>query len=404
MLRLLRCCAALLLAAQLPQASRSFRVRRAAPRMALASQGLRHTVDLDLGERSYPIYIGEDVMGAEAGLLQQHMAQKVLVITNDKVGPLYLDACVKSAAAGGAEVHTLVLPDGEKYKEMDTIMKVMDKALELKLDRRSLFVALGGGVIGDMVGFAAAIYQRGVRFVQVPTTLMAMVDSSVGGKTGVNHPDGKNMIGAFMQPQCVLIDTQSLASLPDRELASGIAEIIKYGLIFDAELFVWLEKNMDRLLAREPDALAHAVRRSCEIKADIVAQDEREGGVRATLNLGHTFGHAVELGLGYGAWLHGEAVGLGMAMAADLSLAEGWITQELRDRAIKLIEAAKLPTALPEGHGLTPAGFRESMSRDKKVKDGQLFLILLEGELGNCVISDQWDNAKMEEVLATYCA
>lgn len=366
--------------------------------------GVQHTVPLDLGDRSYDIFIGRGLMDEACPLLSDYSGVRTLLITNDKVGPLYLETAEKSLKAKGAEVHTLVLPDGEEYKNMDTILTIMDKALELKLDRRSVFVALGGGVIGDMVGFAAAIYQRGVRFVQVPTSLMAMVDSSVGGKTGVNHPRGKNMIGSFQQPQAVVIDTLSLDSLPDRELASGIAEIIKYGLIKDAALFAWLEDNMERLLERDPEAIAYAVKRSCEIKADIVAQDEREGGVRATLNLGHTFGHAVELGLGYGQWLHGEAVGLGIAMAADMSLGLGWIDQDLRDRTMKLLERAKLPTALPEDHGMTPEKYMSAMSRDKKVQDGQLFLILLKGPLGSCVITKDFEKAELDKVLADYCA
>jgi 3-dehydroquinate synthase len=310
-------------------------------------------VNVGLGERSYPIYIGRELFkggsgsaaegegegeaGEEAGTLstfasetlRKHVAgKKVLVITNDLVAPLHLEKIVGALEADPSlQVETVVLPDGEDEKTIANIMTIMDAALELRLDRRSTFVALGGGVIGDMVGFAAAIYQRGVAFIQVPTTVMAMTDSSVGGKTGVNHPLGKNMVGAFHQPNCVLMDMELLDTLPDREFASGLAEVVKYGLIRDAEFFEWMEDNIDQVMAREPAALAFAMERSCINKAEVVAQDEREGGVRATLNLGHTFGHAIETGLGYGAWLHGEAVSAGTVMAADLSARLGWVSE-----------------------------------------------------------------------------
>jgi 3-dehydroquinate synthase len=277
------------------------------------------------------------------------------------------------------------LPDGEEYKSMEILQRILDKALEETLDRKCTFVALGGGVIGDMVGFAAAIYQRGVNFIQIPMTVVAMVDSSVGGKTGVNHPLGKNMIGAFHQPQCVFIDTDNLSTLPDRELQSGIAEIIKYGLIRDAELFEWLEENMDKLLARDPAATRYAVKRSCENKAEVVKADEKAAGLRAMLNLGHTFGHAIESGSGYGTWLHGEAVAIGTAMAATMSAELGWIDEDLVKRTYQMLEKANLPVELPVDSPMDQATFLKYMAADKKVANGQLRLILLKGPLGNCV-------------------
>ena len=277
--------------------------------------------------------------------------------------------------------------------------------MELRFNRKATFVALGGGVIGDMTGFAASAFQRGVHFIQVPTTVMAMVDSSVGGKTGVNHPLGKNMIGAFYQPNCVLIDTLALRSLPNRETASGVSEIIKYGLIWDADLFKWLEENIDSLVdSGKPEfgeAIASAVERSCLIKAAVVAQDEREGGIRAFLNLGHTFGHAVETFSGYGTYLHGEAVGVGLAMAADLSARLGWITEDIRDRAIALVQRCDLPTRPPKD--MTPDDFIQLMAVDKKNTDGSLRLVLLRGELGTCVVTSEFENANLMDTLNEYC-
>ncbi|KAG5623291.1 hypothetical protein H5410_008509 [Solanum commersonii] len=278
-----------------------------------ASSQAPTVVEVDLGNRSYPIYIGAGLLD-QPDLLQRHIhGKRVLVVTNTTVAPLYLDKTIRTLTDGNPNVtvESVILPDGEQFKNMETLMKVFDKAIESRLDRRCTFVALGGGVIGDMCGYAAASYLRGVNFIQIPTTVMAQVDSSVGGKTGINHPLGKNMIGAFYQPQCVLIDTDTLNTLPDRELASGLAEVIKYGLIRDAEFFEWQEQNMPLLLARDPTAFTYAIKRSCENKAEVVSQDEKESGVRATLNLGHTFGHAVETGVGYGQWLHGEAVAAG---------------------------------------------------------------------------------------------
>ncbi|KAL3902976.1 MAG: hypothetical protein SGILL_010623, partial [Bacillariaceae sp.] len=307
-------------------------------------------------------------------------------------------------ARGGKDVSTLVLPDGEEYKNMEILQRVLDKALEEKLDRKCTFVALGGGVIGDMVGFAAAIYQRGVNFIQIPTTVMAMVDSSVGGKTGVNHPLGKNMIGAFHQPECVFIDTDNLSTLPDRELQSGIAEIIKYGLIRDSDLFQWLEGNMDKLLARDALATRYAVKRSCENKAEVVKADEKEAGLRATLNLGHTFGHAIESGSGYGTWLHGEAVAIGTAMAATMSAELGWIDEDLVKRTYQILEKANLPVELPVESPMDQETFLNYMAADKKVANGLLRLILLKGQLGNCVFTGEFDKDAMIKTIDEFVA
>ncbi|KAI0514216.1 hypothetical protein KFK09_010251 [Dendrobium nobile] len=360
-------------------------------------------VDVDLGDRSYPIYIGSGLLDAP-DLLQRHVAGKrVLVVTNTTIAPLYLDRVVEALTRGNSHVsvESVILPDGEKYKDMGTLMKIFDKAIESRMDRRCTFVALGGGVIGDMCGFAAATYVRGVNFIQIPTTLMAQVDSSVGGKTGINHPLAKNMIGAFYQPQCVLIDTDTLNTLPDRELASGIAEVIKYGLIRDAKFFEWQERNMEALLARDSSALAYAIKRSCENKAEVVSLDEKESGLRATLNLGHTFGHAIESGFGYGQWLHGEAVAAGTVMAIDMSYRLGWIDRSIVERVHNILQQAKLPTAPPEM--MTVELFKSAMAVDKKVADGLLRLILLKGPLGSCVFTGDYDRKALDETLLDFC-
>jgi 3-dehydroquinate synthase len=361
-------------------------------------------VDLSDG-RDYPIYIGTGYSDEEtADMLASHIqGTKALLITNDRISPMYLEK-YESLIKQHKEVHTLVLPDGEENKTMDILQLILDKALEAGLDRKCTFLALGGGVIGDMVGFAAAIYQRGVNFIQIPTTVMAMVDSSVGGKTGVNHPLGKNMIGAFHQPQCVFIDTDTLKTLPDRELQSGISEIIKYGLIMDADLFEWLEQNMDKLLQRDAMAMRYAVKRSCENKAEVVKADEKEAGVRATLNLGHTFGHAIESGSGYGTWLHGEAVAIGTAMAASMSARMEWIDQDLLNRAYRLLEKANLPVELPVDSPMDQATFLKYMAADKKVANGQLRLILLKGALGNCVFTGDFDKDAMTATIDEFVA
>lgn len=360
-------------------------------------------VEVDLGNRSYPIYIGSGLLD-QPGLLQRHVhGKKVLVVTNSTIAPLYLDKTIRALTDGNSNVtvESVILPDGEKYKNMETLMKVFDKAIETRMDRRCTFVALGGGVIGDMCGYAAASYLRGVNFIQIPTTVMAQVDSSVGGKTGINHPLGKNMIGAFYQPQCVLIDTDTLNTLPDRELASGLAEVIKYGLIRDADFFEWQEKNIAALLTRDPSALAYAIKRSCENKAEVVSQDEKESGLRATLNLGHTFGHAIETGFGYGQWLHGEAVAAGTVMAVDMSYRLGWIEDSLVKRVDRIFKQAKLPTAPPET--MTVEMFKSVMAVDKKVADGLLRLILLKGPLGNCVFTGDYDRKALDETLRAFC-
>ncbi|CAM8985566.1 unnamed protein product [Rhodiola kirilowii] len=359
-------------------------------------------VEVDLGNRSYPIYIGSGLLD-QPDLLQKHVhGKRVLVVTNTTVAPLYLSKVVHALTVGNPNVtvESVILPDGEKYKNMDTLMKIFDKAIESRLDRRCTFVALGGGVIGDMCGYAAASFLRGVNFIQIPTTVMAQVDSSVGGKTGINHRLGKNLIGAFYQPQCVLIDTDTLNTLPERELASGLAEVIKYGLIRDADFFEWQEKNIKLLLARDPTAMTYAIKKSCENKAEVVSLDEREGGLRATLNLGHTFGHAIETGLGYGEWLHGEAVAAGTVMAVDMSYRLGWIDESLVKRVLKILTEAKLPTTPPES--VTVETFKSVMAVDKKVADGLLRLILLKGPLGNCVFTGEYDRKALDETLHAF--
>lgn len=368
-----------------------------------ASSSVPTIVDVDLGNRSYPIYIGSGLLD-QPDLLQRHIhGKRVLVVTNTTIAPIYLDKVVSAITHENpnVSVESVILPDGEKYKNMDVLMKVFDKAIESRLDRRCTFIALGGGVIGDMCGYAAASFLRGVNFIQIPTTVMAQVDSSVGGKTGINHSLGKNLIGAFYQPQCVLIDTNTLNTLPERELASGFAEVIKYGLIRDAEFFEWQEKNMKALMTRDPDALAYAIKRSCENKAEVVSLDEKESGLRATLNLGHTFGHAIETGFGYGVWLHGEAVAAGMVMAIDMSYRLGWIDESIVKRAENILKQAKLPTSPPET--MTVEMFKSVMAVDKKVADGLLRLILLKGPLGNCVFTGEYDRKALDETLQAFC-
>lgn len=340
------------------------------------------TLHVDLGDRSYPITIGQSLL-SDAELVARHAAGKrVAVVTNTTVGPLYLDKLCDVLKKAGKQVTTVVLPDGEEEKNWSNLMRVYDVLLSEKCDRKTTLFALGGGVIGDLTGFAAATYMRGVPFIQIPTTLLAQVDSSVGGKTGINHPLGKNMIGAFYQPQAVIADTTTLNTLPARELSAGLAEVIKHGAIIDAQFFDWIEANIAKLVARDPAALAYAIQRSCEIKADVVRQDEREGGLRAILNFGHTFGHAIEAGLGYGEWLHGEAVGCGMVMAADLSHRLGFIDAAAKERVIALVKAAGLPTVAPD---LGSARWVELMQVDKKNEGGQIKFILLK-PLGSPVI------------------
>jgi len=341
------------------------------------------TITVDLGERAYPIYIGSGLLGS-AGLLDPHLrGRRALIVTNTTVGPLY-EARVR-AMVGGGRVESVVLPDGEAHKTLATMERILDALVAGRYGRDAVVIALGGGVVGDIAGFAAAVYQRGIEFIQVPTTLLSQVDSAVGGKTGVNHPGGKNMVGAFHQPICVVADAATLGTLPDRELAAGLAEVVKYGLIADAPFFAWLEEHAQALVARDAAALHHVIRRSCEVKADVVAGDEREQGRRALLNLGHTFGHAIENAMGYGEWLHGEAVGAGMAMAARFSQRLGWLAPADVARVEQLLRRMGLPVAAPR---LDAEGFLAAMAADKKVLAGQVRLVLLRA-LGNaCVTAD----------------
>lgn len=352
------------------------------------------TLTVDLGDRSYPIYIGSGVL-RDAGLLQSAMAgEKIAIVSNETVAPLYLEGFKQQL--GERDILEIVLPDGERYKNLQYLDRIFDALLEANCNRDVTLVALGGGVIGDMTGFAAASYQRGVRFVQVPTTLLSQVDSSVGGKTGVNHRLGKNMVGAFYQPRAVFIDIDTLDTLPDKELSAGLAEVIKYGLIVDAEFFAWLEQNMDRLVQRDKQALEYAILKSCETKADVVARDERESGVRALLNLGHTFGHAIETGMGYGNWLHGEAVAAGMVMAAELSCRMGWIAADDVDRTRQLIARAKLPINGPRD--MTVETYMKLMAVDKKVQQGRMRFVLLKA-IGDAVVTADIDATKLTETL-----
>ena len=355
------------------------------------------TFDVDLGSRSYPIFIGGELLGQPQLLAPYITGQQVVVVSNETVAPLYLDQL--NAVLTTFDCESIILPDGEQFKTLEYLNTIFDGLLTARCGRDVTLIALGGGVVGDMTGFAAASYQRGVNFIQIPTTVLAQVDSSVGGKTGVNHSLGKNMIGAFHQPQAVLIDTAVLATLDDRQLSAGIAEIIKYGLISDEPFFCWLEDNMSRLLAREDGALVYAIERSCRNKAAIVAQDEKESGMRALLNLGHTFGHAIEAGMGYGKWLHGEAVAAGTCIAADLSRRQGWIDDLAVARVIALTKAANLPTQAPAE--LSVARFNELMAVDKKVKAGKLRLVLLK-RIGEAVVSADFDSELMNASIDAY--
>ena len=354
------------------------------------------TVRIDLGPRSYPILIGSGLLDRPAVVGQVVAARDVLVVTNRTVGPLYLDALLRGLE--GKRSGSVALEDGEQFKTLDTLSRVLDAMVAQRLNRDACIVALGGGVVGDVTGFAAACYQRGIDFVQVPTTLLAQVDSSVGGKTGVNHPGGKNLIGAFHQPRAVISDLATLATLPARELRAGLAEVVKYGLIDDADFLAWIESNVEPLLALDLDALTHAVRRSCEIKARIVASDEREQGQRALLNLGHTFGHAIENAMGYGQWLHGEAVGVGMLLAADLSSRLGWIATADVERVRTLLERIGLPTGAP---AIGAHRALELMGMDKKVLAGRIRLVLLR-RLGEGVVSGDFPPAALEETLGAH--
>jgi 3-dehydroquinate synthase len=357
------------------------------------------TLNVPLGDRSYPIHIGSGVL-ERADLLVPHLGQKkVLVVSNTTVAPLYFQRLRSTLEKAGISVISVLLPDGEKYKDWNTLNLIFDALLGAHCERGTTLIALGGGVIGDMGGFAASCYQRGMPFIQIPTTLLSLVDSSVGGKTAINHPLGKNMIGAFYQPKLVLADISTLDTLPDRELRAGLAEVIKYGLIRDPEFFVWLETNIEKLLARDGDALAYAVHRSCANKAEVVAADERETGERALLNLGHTFGHAIETGIGYGEWLHGEAIAAGTLIAAELSRRLGWLDAEAVLRIERLFVRAGLPV---RGAPLGAARYLELMRHDKKVQDGKLRLVLLK-RIGSAVVSDEADEATIVAAIEARC-
>lgn len=357
------------------------------------------TLHVALGARSYPIHIGDTIL-EEVSLFTPHIRGKeVLIVTNETVAPLYLETL--KLTLQDYQLEQVILPDGEQYKTWEVLQHIFDGLLQAKLSRHVTIIALGGGVIGDMAGFAAACYQRGVPFIQVPTTLLSQVDSSVGGKTAVNHPLGKNMIGAFYQPQCVFADTTVLSTLDDRQFASGLAEVIKYGLINDAEFFAWLEQNMADLVARDPAALTQAIARSCQDKATIVADDETEQGVRALLNLGHTFGHAIETGTGYGTVLHGEAIAIGMMMAADMSVRLGWLVEADKDRMRLLFEQAGLPVTCPVG--MNSEKFMSLMAVDKKVQQGKIRLILLKA-IGAAIISDDYADDALSATLTNFCA
>lgn len=366
--------------------------------MPARAEAVSETLEVTLGARSYPIHIG-------AGLLDDAASYRTLgtrrrfVVSDAHVAPLYLQRVL--AALGVADSAAFVVPAGEETKRLATVERLLDRLMQERFPRDGVLVALGGGVVGDLAGFVAAIYQRGIAFVQVPTTLLAQVDSAVGGKTGVNHPLGKNMIGAFHQPLAVVADTRALATLPPRELSAGLAEVIKYGLLGDAGFFVDLEGCMEALRALDHDALVATIRHCCRMKADIVARDEREAGQRALLNLGHTFGHAIETFTGYGSWLHGEAVAVGLCMAADVSARMGWVNADVVTRTRQLVERAGLPTRPPPG--MQPADFRDLMMHDKKVAAGHLRLVLLRA-LGQAVVTADFDSQALDATLAHSCA
>lgn len=357
---------------------------------------LLHTLNVDLGERSYPIYIGEQLLDSSHFLPKHIKGNSAVIVSNTTVAPLYLDKIEAVLKKESIRYDTVILDDGEQYKTMQSVDIIIDCLLSNRHDRKTTIIALGGGVIGDIAGFSAAIYQRGVNFIQIPTTLLSQVDSSVGGKTGVNHPKGKNMIGAFYQPQCVIADISTFNTLPSREISAGLAEVIKYGLIYDEDFHNWLEKDISKLVTNDPASMAKAVLRSCEIKAEVVAIDEKESGLRAILNLGHTFGHAIEAAMGYGNWLHGEAVSVGMIMACDLSERLGWIDNSVTQRTIKLLDEANLPIKAPDD--MTIDKYMEAMSIDKKVDNGTINFVLLT-QLGKAVVTSDYTQSKLEETL-----
>jgi len=358
------------------------------------------TLTVKLAERAYPIHIGDRLLDQPQLILPHLPAKQVAIVTNTTVAPLYLDAFSAGLKDNGVAVVPVILPDGEAYKNSETLNRIYDALLENRCERKTTLIALGGGVIGDLTGFAAATFLRGVPFIQAPTTLLAQVDSSVGGKTGINHPHGKNMIGAFYQPKLVLADTAALNTLPDRELSAGIAEVIKYGLIRDPGFFRWLEENMAALLAREPEVLAAAIARSCRNKAEVVVEDELESGCRVLLNLGHTFGHAIETGMGYGNWLHGEAVAAGTMLAADLSRRMGMLSDSDAARIRRLYQAARLPVAAPD---LGADVYRRLMAIDKKVEHGKVRFVLLKA-IGETFVSADVPAAALAATLRVLAA
>lgn len=354
------------------------------------------TLQVALDNRSYPIHIGSDLLN-RADLILPHLKRKnVAIVTNTTVAPLYLDQLSSCLRKEGVTVIEIILPDGEAYKNTETLNLIYDALLKNRCERSTTLIALGGGVIGDLTGYAAATYLRGVPFIQIPTTLLSQVDSSVGGKTGINHPLGKNMIGAFYQPKLVLADIDTLQTLPPRELSAGLAEVIKYGLIRDADFFDWLEVNIAKLMALDEAAISYAIYRSCQNKAEVVALDEHETGERALLNLGHTFGHAIENAMGYGVWLHGEAVAAGTIMAADLSLRMNWLTANDFKRIHDLLSASNLPLQAPH---LGATKYLDLMANDKKVADGKIRLVLQQG-IGKAVITSDYDANKLNETLS----
>lgn len=354
------------------------------------------TLNVALGDRSYPIHIGLGLLDTSELILPHLKGKQAAIVTNTTVAPLYLEKLAQPLRAAGVSVIPIILPDGETYKNAETLNLVYDALLQNRCERSATLIALGGGVIGDITGFAAATYLRGVPFIQVPTTLLAQVDSSVGGKTGINHPLGKNMIGAFYQPQMVLVDITTLNTLPQRELSAGLAEVIKYGLIRDADFFLWLERNMHLLLALDSDAMSYAIYHSCQNKAEVVAADERESGERALLNLGHTFGHAIENAMGYGVWLHGEAVAAGTMLAADLSRRMGWLADDDSNRIAAIFQAANLPIVAPN---IGVERYLDLMGLDKKVIDGKIRLVLQQG-IGKSVVTSDYDVAMLAKTLA----
>lgn len=351
-------------------------------------------MQVELGDRSYPIYMGPGNLDKPELLTKHIKSKQVVVVTNETVAPLYLERVTKHLQ--DYQLETIILADGEQYKTLETLNIIFNALLEKKFSRNATLIALGGGVVGDLSGFAAACYQRGIPFIQIPTTLLSQVDSSVGGKTGVNHALGKNMLGAFYQPQSVIIDVNVLGTLDDRQLAAGVAEVIKYGLIRDATFFSWIEQNIEKIMARDEAALTYIIKQSCQNKAEIVAADERESGIRAILNLGHTFGHAIETGMGYGKYLHGEAVAIGTCQAAELSCELGWLSQQDVDRIKNLFQRATLPVDAPKN--LTAETFLQLMAVDKKNVDGNIRLILL-NKIGEATLPVAVDKEKLLKVL-----